>query len=229
MSESFSRSQFPPQGWMFYQPQTAWHAPTPKSSTFDQSVQLIIKHRMANPAAVSKHSLSLDPVIVGNELENYTRARLGMQPIGAAASPPPRAPRSLPLDVRAAAVVVADMARGVATLLDWLRSGGKAVEPTLAEKRAQICVACEKNGKGDFTSFWAKPVAEKIRREVEARKDLNLTTSLDEKLGVCQACRCPLATKVHLPIEPIVSHFGPDTKAKLAPQCWILAESKSGN
>lgn len=77
MSE-LSRSQFPPGGWEFCIPQTGWCAPTPKNSTFDQTVDLIRKHRMANPAITKKHSLPTDFNSVALELEAYTRTRLGL-------------------------------------------------------------------------------------------------------------------------------------------------------
>jgi hypothetical protein len=87
MNEAFSRSVFPSGGWQFYQPQTGWQAPTPISSTFDQTVVLILKHRMQNPAVVAQHGLSLDPVAIGNELENYNRQRLGISsPVAAPSS-----------------------------------------------------------------------------------------------------------------------------------------------
>lgn len=73
-----SRSQFPSGGWQFCQPQTNWCAPTPVSSTFDQTVDLIRKHRLANPAITSKHSLATDFGSVAAELEAFTRTRLGM-------------------------------------------------------------------------------------------------------------------------------------------------------
>lgn len=73
-----SRSQFPSGGWQFVQPQTGWSAPTPIASTFDQTVDLIRKHRMANPAIVQKHGLPTDFNSVALELEAFTRTRLGL-------------------------------------------------------------------------------------------------------------------------------------------------------
>jgi hypothetical protein len=73
-----SRSQFPAGGWQFFQSQTNWHAPTPVSSTFDQTVDLIRKHRLANPAVTKQHNLATDFNSVAMELEAYTRTRLGM-------------------------------------------------------------------------------------------------------------------------------------------------------
>ena len=77
MSE-LSRTQTPPGGWQFTQPQTGWAAPTPIASTFDQTVVLIQKHRMANSAIVAKHNLNTEFNAIAKELEAYTRTRLGM-------------------------------------------------------------------------------------------------------------------------------------------------------
>ena len=73
-----SRTQIPNGGWQFHQAETGWTAPTPIASTFDQTVILIIKHRMANGALVVKHNWAVDKVSVGNELEAFTRSRLNI-------------------------------------------------------------------------------------------------------------------------------------------------------
>lgn len=83
----FSRHTFPPGGWKFFQPQTGWSAPTPVSSTFEQTAELIIKHRKMNPAATQQHQLSTDYNDVCDELENYTRKRLGLPPMGGGGLP----------------------------------------------------------------------------------------------------------------------------------------------
>ena len=67
--------------------------PTPIAWTFSQAVIQIIKHRQANPAMVSKHSLKLDKASVEQELLAFTKARLGL-PEGD--GPPPPAPGSAP-------------------------------------------------------------------------------------------------------------------------------------
>lgn len=88
-----SRSQIPPGGWQFHQPQTKWSAPTPIASTFDQTVILIMQHRLANPAIVASHNLAIDKGAIASELETFTRARLGLSPVG---QPDPPAPGASP-------------------------------------------------------------------------------------------------------------------------------------
>lgn len=77
MSE-LSLSQTPPGGWQFTSPQTSWSVPTPIAWTFGQAVDLIRRHRLANPAIVQKHGLATDYDSVAAELVAFTRTRLGM-------------------------------------------------------------------------------------------------------------------------------------------------------
>lgn len=95
MSTELSLSQIPTGGWQFVQPQTGWSAPTPIASTFDQTVVLIIKHRLANPVIAARHNLPTTKEGVGAELIAFTRARLGMTPVGVPDPPKPgAAPRA---------------------------------------------------------------------------------------------------------------------------------------
>lgn len=231
MQQIFSRSQFPPGGWEFYQPQTKWAAPTPKSSTFDQTVVLIIKHRLANPALTVRYGLATDVVTVGNELEAYTRARLGMAPAlvpgtGGPGVPKPKAPTSQPQmsgHVQAAVAVVKKMAAGAALLLEWEESGMPAEPPEVSANRAAVCADCPKNEKGkSLTEYFTVPAADTIHKRFRRLLEMQLTTPHDERLNVCQACLCPLKLKVHTPMELIQKRLKPEQRAELDPRCWIL-------
>jgi hypothetical protein len=209
---------FPPGGWAFRQSQTGWAAPSPVSSTFDQTVVLIIQHRLKNPAIVAKHKLSTDPAVVGDELMKFNRLRLGI--------PEPQAPgaffapsRSLPERVVAVAENIKRAAQGTSVVLDWLASGGTPVAPELAEKRAAICVACPHNTPGDW--YTVAP-AEIIKAALDARSDLKLATTHDAELKSCAVCRCLLKLKVHTPLSFIVQHTKPEIMAEFPPSiCWI--------
>lgn len=220
-AQEFSRNQFPPGGWQYYQPQTGWALPTPISSTFDQSVVLIIKHRQKNP----QFNLPQDSLTVAAELEAFNRARLGIPPDTIKKSEPrPEAPN------RFAAVVaeVRRVAQGAKSPLEWLASGLPPVSSEKAKDRASVCLGCQKNNiEGGFTKWFTVPAAEAIQTAIELRKDLNLQTPYDEALGICMACYCPLKLKVHEPIEIIAKHTKPEIRAKLWDQCWILSESET--
>lgn len=222
MSE-LSLTQIPSGGWQFYQPQTQWWAPNPIANTYGQQVNNIIKHRQANPAVVVKHNLSLDPAVVGNELVTFTRARLNMGPaISPKMTPPPAQPQ-MSGAVRGAVAAVKKLAEGAALLLEWEQSGLPPEPKEVSEARALICSDCPKNDKGkSLSEFFTVPVSERMRKQFQKLHELNLTTTHDEKLNVCQACLCPLKLKVHTPMGLIQSRLKPEMRAELDPRCWIL-------
>lgn len=220
-----SRSQIPPGGWQWYQPQTKWNAPNPISNTFDAQVINIIKHRMANPAIMLRHKLATDKASVGKELVDYTRARLGMGPEVETfpKHPAPPAQPQLGGALSQAVAVVKKMAAGAALLMEWDESGLPPVSSAISTLRASICADCPKNEKGkSLTEYFTRPLAAATQRRFERLQELNLTTPHDDKLQVCQACLCPLRLKVHTPIELIAKRLKPEQRAELDPRCWIL-------
>lgn len=200
---------------------------------FDASVKAIIKHREQNRAITAKHNLPTDYDNVANELEEFNRFRLGIPMTFVS-------PKVNPLwqTARSAGVAVGDikarpswfkqlgrLGKGVLTLANWLGDDGVPVPSDLAEQRAAICEGCPKNAKGDLFSFFTKPASELIRRQLEERKALELSTTKDESLGVCDACGCPLKLKVHVPLSFIKAHMNTDDADKLDPRCWIIKET----
>ena len=83
------------------------------------------------------------------------------------------------------------------------------------------------NGKGGWEAYFTVPVSNAIRREMERKRTMKLGTPSDDKLGVCEACSCPLPLKTFLPVSNILSKIQPAQKAALHPQCWILSEEKA--
>jgi hypothetical protein len=212
----------PPGGWCYRQSATGWSAPTPVGSTYSQTVTLIIQHRLKNPAIVAKHHLSTDPAVVGEELMDFNRLRLGIpkpQPAPMSFSHP----SSMPGRVAAAAVEIKTAARGTAVLLDWLTSGGQPVAKELAEARAKVCVACPFNVEG--TWFTVAP-AEIIRSTLSARSDLKLETPYDDQLKSCGICKCLNRLKPHVPLDHILKKTAPDIMASFPENCWIARRDK---
>jgi hypothetical protein len=123
------------------------------------------------------------------------------------------------------AAVVSRVAGGVAVLVDWLGSGANPVENSLSEARAGVCAACPENQPSDWSAIFTKPVAEKIRKQLEIRKEMSLSTSQDAKLQTCAVCLCSLRLKVHVPLKHIVQHLPAHVRLRLHPSCWILSES----
>lgn len=120
---------------------------------------------------------------------------------------------------------VARVKAGIGVLLEWLGDGGQPVDPALAVARASVCATCPKNDGGDFKAYFTKPIADRIRLQLEMRGEMQLRTSHDDKLTVCSACDCPLKLKVHVPIDYVLRHTSNSTRSNLDPRCWILSES----
>lgn len=218
MNQPFSRTQFPNGGWEFFQPQTGWHAPTPKSSTFDQTVRQIIEMRKKNPASILKHSLSVDPVTVGNELEAYTRRRLGI------VSPMPTPPSALMPGVTTTIVSSTDdikkLALGTGVLLAWERTQEGPVTKDIAEYRAGICAQCVLNDIGKYEEWKKSPVGATAIMKTPRTSSLIVSTKQDANLGLCKGCYCPTARLVSMPLGIAVKRIGSAVTA-LDEKCWL--------
>jgi len=116
---------------------------------------------------------------------------------------------------------VKQLVAGAAILADWVGAGAHPVEADIANSRAAICATCPQNGLGNLTRWFTVFASETIRKQIETAQALKLTTSFDEKLGVCAACLCPLKLKVHVPLSNIKSHLSATVRESLDPRCWI--------
>jgi len=76
---------FPPGGWQYFQPETGWQIKRPMEAAFPVAVDMIVKHRRANPvlAATATHEQAYEDLIA------FTRTRLKMNEASVAAIPPP--------------------------------------------------------------------------------------------------------------------------------------------
>ena len=213
-------SSTPPNGWHFRQPQMGWEMPAPVSQTVRSAVTAILKMRLKNPALTSKHNLSTNPDHIEEELIKFNAARLGVDLSPTIPFTVPR--RSLPQSVEVAVAAVKKTAQGASVLLEWEESGLPPVDKETAEKRASICVQCPKNGKGDFTRWYTIPVSEMLRKRMQRVHSMNLTTTHDESIGVCEACLCPLRLKVWTPMSVIKKNLTDQQSKELWGPCWIL-------
>lgn len=213
-----SRTQSPPNGFIYIQKETGWRGDT---WDFMQLCSMVQQHRKQNPRL--KLNTDLNAIIEEVDVANAMRVA-GMPGTESYLLMDSASPKSFPPHLVQAA---SRLAAGVKSLAEWLGSGGKPVSNTVAETRAWVCVNCPKNQTRDLTTWFTRPASELIRRWIAMRKDLSLTTSHDESLGVCVACACPLKLKVHTPISHILSQIPAESKADLVPECWILAEEKN--
>lgn len=218
MQPSFSRDTFPPGGWIFFQPQTGFSPPTPKASTFSQTVQLIIKNRQQNPAICVRHKLSTDPAVVGNELEMFTRLRIG------APLPTPVMPTTNYGPLSAAVSDIKKLASGAGLLVTWDTSGLAPVPAEDANRRAAVCAACPLNSSAKYEQWRSVPIAASLASRLTRLEGLRLKTPSDTSLGLCDATYCPSAKLVHVPMEVISRRLKDDVRSGLASECWILKE-----
>jgi hypothetical protein len=221
-----------PGGYKFYQPQTKFQS---RPGSFQNIVDQVVHNRSANPALSRQHNLSIDPNVVAEEVDYFNAAiceRMGWtsyisQP--GVDAPPPKFKALSPLDQKqlsVAAGTVKKVWQGVKTLNDWIDSKLPAVPTVLAEKRASTCLSCPNNGAGGLEAWFTKPASEAIAKQFEKLSERKLTTSVDDKINVCTACLCPLKLLVHTPLEFKLTHMGPETRAALHPNCWVLSEEK---
>lgn len=224
MSRLKDRNKFIPNGFVFYQAETGWQPA--RMQSFETIVQAIIAHRNANPWLKEKNGWPIDPDTVREELDRYNAKvceHMGWRDYISSAGDagPPLTPPLLQRLLHRGANVVA----GKETLVDWIDDGALAVPAPQSAARAAICTTCPKNGKGDLLSYFTKPAADAIKRTVERKLEMQLTTPHDDQIGVCEVCDCPLSLKVHLPIENISKKMNPVTMAEFPDWCWIRKEN----
>lgn len=212
---------FPPGGWQFSE--EGWTAPNPLSNDCRSQTVNISNFRRQNP----RFNLSTHLADCEQALFNFTAARLkfhvnwveGMDDDSKKNSSAPSQP-SPPAPVRPALGVVSRFwervkndAKGAATLLRWLGSGGNPVEPPVAATRAQACLRCPHNQPGGAVET---AIAEEIREQTALRKQLSLTVPGEPGLKSCDLCGCPLTLKVWVP--------GPFDLKDRPPWCWQKPE-----
>lgn len=225
MARLKNRNHQTPNGLKFIQPETGWSAPP--YSSFDALVKALIQHRRGNPHLARKHNWSLDYNVVANEIDSHNAAiceKMGWNDfiLNEASFPKTMPPR--PNIGSASAGAVAAVKRtvaGVKVVSDWLGSGLRPVSQERAEKRASICVKCPLNQDPNWLQKLDAIAAKQVKTLMEIKNDLQLRTSLDDKLMTCAACDCFLQTKVWTPLEFILKNTSEETKAKLDPFCWI--------
>jgi hypothetical protein len=198
--------------------------------TFDQWVAAIIAHREANP----RFGLATDWEGVADELELFTalivRKQRGTEPYFVVdpgeETPKASARPSSPVEVvGTVAGVGSKVLAGARIIIDWLGAGGHPVSPSIALKRAGICIDCPKHAESDWTTWATGKLASSIKSQLESKNQMALTTPVDAELKTCSACLCWLPLKIWCPIAHMTEYTTPQTKAEMDPRCWFLEEA----
>lgn len=228
------RNRQVPGGYQYYIPQIpAWRPQ--QWSSLDSLAQQVLAVRQANPFLTQKHGWSLDLNAITVEIDEFNanyQAQLGNMNfvVGDGGSPP--IPKTSPpsqeaiKNLVAAGAKVKNLWTGLRTASDWIESGEPAVPAEQSESRSQVCAVCPKNIKSDWSSWFTKPAAMLVQRQIEKLSERKLSTTKDEALGICECCDCVLRVKVHTPLEIIKAHLADEVLDKLrtAPACWIISE-----
>jgi hypothetical protein len=119
------------------------------------------------------------------------------------------------------------VAAGAKALLAWLGEGAEPVPAQMAEKRSSICAGCPLNQKVGLTDYFMRAASEMIRRQIEFSKDVGLSTTHDERIGICSACSCPLRLMVWVPLEHKLASLDEETFSKLPEHCWVKKEKNA--
>lgn len=226
MPKLLSRQKYVPGGFKFWIPAIKFQA-APNAS-FDVIVNSIIAARKANPHLLAKHGWATDYDTVADELDYFNAkmcADLGYTDYITEGGGGATAPFSQVHHPRSTLQRAAGVVGGAETVVEWIKDGSEAVSPELANKRAAVCVTCPLNQKGDFASFFTVPVADAFRKALNFRRQIKLSTSHDDQIGVCTACDCVIRLKVHLPLSRILAKMPADARDVLDKGCWIRAEA----
>lgn len=220
---------FPPNGYVYFQPQTNWWS-TP-GLTFWQTVDEIVAMRKKN----QRPDLTTDREAVANELDWFTCVRLkhngqwctpptGDEKKNYRSNRPSLSPR--PGRVAAAAGRVGNAVAGVGVVLDWLGDSLEPVESELAGRRARICESCPKNNRADWLQRIEGAIASGLKDLIELSQDLALRTTSDDLLYHCQVCDCALKLKVHVKLDHILAHTSERQMGEFPDFCWIKTGDK---
>lgn len=226
MPRLISRQSQIPNGFQFYEPRTKWSPP--RYASFDAIVSGLISHRKGNPDLVAKFGLATDKATVEREVDTFNAlickqhgwTDYYVDDGGGDASPKyyPHNSQQQPNPGSARLVV------GAATLADWISSGAESVPQVQANMRALTCAKCPINNKSGFENLFTRAASEAIRQAISLRSEWKLATPLDDQLGVCDACGCPLKLMIHVPLEMKLKHMPEESLSKLHSDCWVLKE-----
>lgn len=111
--------------------------------------------------------------------------------------------------------------KGIEVIGNWLGEGGIPVTPDLAQQRANICINCPLNKKGNSL---IAVLARSVHMHVRVKNKLGIRVLGEKKLGECGVCMCDLKLKVHVPIKLIRRTLHADEVEQFPTYCWQISE-----
>lgn len=129
---------------------------------------------------------------------------------------------------------VAHAADGGRILVEWLGDGAKPVPVEISQARANVCLsggpdgkACPHNKDGHSFFKWTADKVRAVAEQMNAKERLKLRVLGEEGLHSCEVCECPLALKVHVPLNNILQHTDEAMLNAFPPWCWMTNERQS--
>lgn len=230
MARLRSREKFPPGQFQILLPVVGMKKPV--AGSFSEVVTAFAKIVEANPALAEKHGWPRDREGQENWIDAREAQRMLANGWTGFVDPEGENPKARParkggLLVRAGNVA-AKASTAAAIYRDLLGPDGKAVPQAQAEARAAVCVGCPANDKtSSLTKFFVESTAKTLIAVFGILRDRKLVTSLDDQLGTCEACDCPLKAKVWPDISHIRAHQKEDAWERIRkanPECWQTKE-----
>lgn len=240
-----SRSAFPPGEFQVLHPEAGMKEPF--KGSFNEAVMFERGFRRKNPALAQKLGLPDDQTAVENWVDEFNANRCvahgwtSFVNLDSAVSESSFAIPDAQKKTRGPnwPKPAAGAAKAAADAYTSLFKDGP-VERALAEDRAAICSQCPQNNThASLASLFTSAAASAVTSLIGMVRDMNMNTSLDSSLGICDACLCPMKAKVHVRIGTLTGSMPNDVWPKLqregdivenevrrhVERCWILTES----
>ena len=233
MARLKSKTKFPPQEFCLLLPEIGMK--TSLHGSFYEMVKAFGDIVRKNPAIAQRYNWPTDYASQEEFVEQREVKRLlangwhEFVEFDAQADPPAASFTSVKKNWNGAAAVVVNRGKAAYAAYKEMYGPGGPVTRPVAEARAEICVGCPKNDvSSGVSSYFLESTAKGIMALLGALKDLDVRTSMDDKLGVCFACKCPLRAKIWTPIAVVAEHTTEEIWSQLPkdnPKCWILTQS----
>lgn len=214
-----TRNTFPPGGFPFDQKKADGSIKKFEGLTYGfwEQVMEIKAYREGN------NLMPTDKNAIAEELDAFQCERLGFDPLWVSTQKkmPFSATQFSPSHLLRSAVA---LAAGANILKDWLGEGSIPVAQELAQKRADICIACPENQESHGIMKWTTAIANAVHQQRREKLRMALRVNGEEKLFGCRICLCHNPLAIWVPMSVIQERTSEETFADFPSNCWKPAE-----
>lgn len=217
-----SREKWVPHGFQILLPEIGMKEPI--TGSFNAVVNAFARIVEKNPALAEKKGWPKDRQSQEDWIDEREAQRMaahGWLNFVEMEGQPPTIQKKTSLVARVGSVAVG-VKTAAAIYADLFGPDGKIVSKEEAERRAAVCVQCpEHDTSGGLKKYLVDKAAKEIMGVFSMLKSKDATTSLDDKLGVCKVCECPMRAKIFIEAHVLKKNLKPEQISKLDPNCWI--------